>query len=354
MAIVIVKKSTHVRKARTAERVVRARRLFKSVTRFIAASLVIVAVCAPRPAAAEKLETGPKIEFLGELAEPDQLSGLAVHGEFLVVAPDEGAKLNVLRRREPLSYELMRSPGLLINNAELDLEGVASDGRHLYALGSSSLRRKKLDATDSYAKNRAHLTEISSQAGRYNLWQMELTAGGEPKNIKHVDLTLIIANDLLLRPFTRIPGKENGIDLEGLALRDGQLFIGCRGPVLRDNYVPVIIFNFERPQDYRMRFVHLDGRGIRDLAAVDEGFLILGGPGGDGDETFAIYWWDGRDCIPGVGSPGGRIVKLGTIDPKKDARPEGLAVLETTAEQWNVMIVCDGSPKPMHLKVPRP
>jgi hypothetical protein len=36
-----------------------------------------------------------------------------------------------------------------------------------------------------------------------------------------------------LAPFMDIPGKDNGFDIEGLAIAGERVFIGLRGPVLR-------------------------------------------------------------------------------------------------------------------------
>ncbi|WP_457090403.1 DUF3616 domain-containing protein [Microvirga sp. P5_D2] len=39
------------------------------------------------------------------------------------------------------------------------------------------------------------------------------------------------------RPFLSIPSKENGFDVEGLAVREGRISPGLRGPVLRGHAV---------------------------------------------------------------------------------------------------------------------
>ena len=47
------------------------------------------------------------------------------------------------------------------------------------------------------------------------------------------DLTEALRGDEHLGSFLAIPGKDNGFDIEGLAVAGERLFIGLRGPVLR-------------------------------------------------------------------------------------------------------------------------
>ena len=89
-------------------------------------------------------------------------------------------------------------------------------------------------------------------------------------------------------------------------------------------------------------FVNLGGLGIRDIAVVEDGFLLIAGPVGDGPGDFSLYRWDGKDMIPGEGSPGGTVRLLGQF-PKASGKPEGLAVLAETADQYELLIVYDDS-----------
>jgi hypothetical protein len=50
---------------------------------------------------------------------------------------------------------------------------------------------------------------------------------------KSNDLTDALASDKHLRASLSIPGKDNGFDIEGLAVVGDRIFIGLRGPVLR-------------------------------------------------------------------------------------------------------------------------
>ncbi len=49
----------------------------------------------------------------------------------------------------------------------------------------------------------------------------------------------------LFTAFTKIPGKENGIDIGGVAAKGDRVFVGFRAPVLRENWVPILAFDFD-------------------------------------------------------------------------------------------------------------
>src|SRR5262245_60839271 len=76
---------------------------------------------------------------------------------------------------------------------------------------------------------------------------------------------------------------------------------GFRGPVLRENYTPVLRFTFAVPViESDLLYVNLGGRGIRDLTRARGGLLVLAGPVGDGPGSYQLYFWDGKDCLPGT------------------------------------------------------
>jgi hypothetical protein len=221
------------------------------------------------------------------------------------------------------------------------MEGAASDGDHVYVVGSHSLRRKKVSEKAKYDKNREKLTRVTPHEESYSLYRVQLDDQGALKSRERVSLGEMLESNDILRPYTAIPSKENGVDIEGVAVAAGRVFVGFRGPVLRGNLVPVLSFEFERPDDYDLRFVVLEGRGIRDLAAVDGGFLVLAGPVGDGDASYKLYYWNGEDCLPGKGGEGGRIVTMAEV-AGGDVKPEGMSVVAETSSAWQLMILSDG------------
>jgi hypothetical protein len=87
-----------------------------------------------------------------------------------------------------------------------------------------------------------------------------------------------------------IPGKDNGFDIEGLAVDGRRLMLGLRGPVLR-GWSALIEIEVEVRGDHlrlvplddsgtllRKHFLQLDGLGIRDLHFSGDDLYILAGP----------------------------------------------------------------------------
>jgi hypothetical protein len=309
-------------------------------------------------AAAAPIEPVGEVRLGGSLSHADQLSGAALCGGLLAVCPDEGVRLNVLARRANDRFDALPAIALLQDEEnEIDMEGVASDGRFVYVVGSHSLARKKLDAEQPYQENRRRLEDVKDERSRHKVFRLRLADNGRCTEARSISLTAILDQDPVLHRFTKLPSKENGIDIEGVAAADGRLYFGFRGPVLRDNYVPVVALRFDDPSRYELLFLDLKGRGIRDLAAVEDGLLVLGGPVGDGEGTYQLYFWDKKDCLPGRRAPSGTITRLGSIEAKGDAKPEGLAVLEQSAESVTLILICDGAGDGradlLRLKIPR-
>jgi hypothetical protein len=294
------------------------------------------------PVLAQAPRTDGAIELSGDMAEPEQLSGVTSRGELLIVCPDEGAEFNVFQhvgRR----FELTGKVSLLEDgDQEIDMEGAASDSEYVYIVGSHSIRRRLIDEHATYKQNRKRLTRIAPHSESYSLYRLKLDEHGQLIDKERIDLRDVLEADDVLGSFFAVPGKENGIDIEGIAVEDGMLYVGFRGPVLRGNFVPVISFEFEQPHDYELNFVQLEGRGVRDMVAVDGGFLILAGPVGDGDTPFELYFWNGQDCVPGDGGADGYVSLIGEIPANSDIKPEGMAVLAESEHEWRLLIVRDG------------
>ncbi|MCI0700105.1 MAG: DUF3616 domain-containing protein [Planctomycetia bacterium] len=282
---------------------------------------------------------GP-IPFSASLPDPKNVSGIAfVHGYVLLVS-DETAQVEVLRA-EGSGFASVGTIRLGRKKDELDLEAVAADDDVVYVVGSHS-RVRQLPAPDApYADARAKMTAIKKAPERDVLIRFKLKTNGRGSGLKTSSLRRAITNNRVLAPFANLPSKENGIDIEGLAIRGKQLYIGFRGPVLRGNFVPVLVTRFGKSKG-DVLFVNLEGRGIRAMAAVSDGFLILAGPMGDGPGSFQIYHWNGGDCLPGA-DPAGSCVLLCELPVPAGQKPEGFAVLEKSGA-YEFVLVSDGAP----------
>jgi hypothetical protein len=320
------------------------------------------------PAAVE--EIGP-VRFEGTWKDPDNFSGAARVGDRLLVAIDEEGYLQTgmidtagpswTVTRDP-AHDVVLAEGALTTKIELDIEALAASGSTVFALGSHSATRERSDRADRpHARNRERLMRDTKANGERDIVARFTIDGasGAVTNLQKTSLRPAFAAAGFLKPFVDegsdaapAASKENGIDLEGLAIDGDGLLAGFRGPVLRHGFVPVLRFRFEAPAAGEWRFVPLDGRGIRDMAAVEGGVLLLAGPVGDGDAPHRLYLWNGKDCVPGAGGPGGTLRWLGDVPApsaaptgdREKAKAEAVLVTATTPSHFEVLVLYDSLP----------
>lgn len=210
---------------------------------------------------------------------------------------------------------------------EADIEGLACDGKYLWLTGSHSLRRKQPKEGDGTKKAYKRLASVSADGNRYLLARIPiipeddgytLVREAQGKNKLHTaavlrgdvhgnELTELLKQDEHIGPFLAIPGKDNGFDIEGVAVAGKHLLLGLRGPVLRGwaTIIEVCLVEDEHPATlrlgpvgkngelYRKHFLDLRGLGIRDLCVQGDDLLILAGPTMDLDGPVVVYRWPG-------------------------------------------------------------
>jgi hypothetical protein len=332
--------------------------------------LLVVSMLLATPPAALAQITAPQVAVVGALQEDEDISAVAAAGDLLLVAADEGNAIQVLVKG-PDGYRLSHTIGLLDDpDAEMDIEGLEllDDGAGtltVVATGSHSTARKNPDDDKTRKKNRERLEEIKPEPDRavYVRLQLEAASGRLVGAIERGSLRPFFDQNPYFRSTfrddaeRRPPAKEGGIDVEGLALApDGRLVFGLRGPVLLGEYCPVVVADFEHPEQAEVRFVRLGGLGIRGMARVADGYLVLAGPVGDG-EDYRLFLWDGTDMVPGTDAPETELVDLGAVPrPSAAAKPEGVTVLATSPAAYTVLVVFDSAPNgaPTELSVPKP
>ncbi|GAV20970.1 hypothetical protein MMIC_P1948 [Mariprofundus micogutta] len=306
--------------------------------------------------------TTKAVSFHGNILADKDISAIAIFRGMLVIGSDEavGNKSNknyiqLLKQENPHAYrtvnDILIYRGNKLDGKELDIEAIAAEDQYLYVIGSHSLARKRLKKSNSYTDNRLRLSNIKHESSRNQLFRLTLNDSNQINSREQVSLSALFNSDPVLSRFTNIPSKENGIDIEGLATKNGLLYLGFRGPVLRDGYVPVMQLKFEKPElSYQLLYVALEGRGIRDIAAVSDGFLILAGPVGDEAVSFQLLHWNGKDCIPGGA---GRMKLLSEITRPDSGKAEGLALLSETTEAYSLIMIFDGLRKgaPVHYTI---
>ena len=205
---------------------------------------------------------------------------------------------------------------------EIDIEGLAYTGNYLWFVGSHSWKRKKPKPDKTDQKNIKRLTKLKSEANRYLIGRIPLIKGellpsctnpDDPEQqlsaakleVTHQGNLLMdaLVDDPHLGSFIgkAIPGKENGFDIEGLAVYQNRIFLGLRGPVLR-GWAVMLEIELEtsspgllklkqigQEQLYKKHFIYLNGLGIRDLYLDGEDMLILAGPTMDLDGPVKVF-----------------------------------------------------------------
>ncbi|KAK47786.1 hypothetical protein BG58_40950 [Caballeronia jiangsuensis] len=204
---------------------------------------------------------------------------------------------------------------------ELDLEALSWDveKHRLWFVGSHSLRRKDWDEMDHAPADAAlrALGRLDRQENRYVLGSVELGPGPAGPHSEPVadswsvvkfdqdssSLFTLLKRNPVLDPFMKIPSKENGFDIEGLAVAKDRLFLGLRGPVIRGlasvlqfdvrEAKHVVLESADGSQPYRHFLLDLAGLGIRDLCAHGDDLFVLAGPTMKLDGPIRVYRWTG-------------------------------------------------------------
>jgi Protein of unknown function (DUF3616) len=277
------------------------------------------------------------LHFTGDvvrLGNHVNLSAVRTDGDHLWVAGDETATVERLvldsataptragRQRSFRLADLVQLPGP--PDGEADLEGIARSGGWLWAIGSHALIRRRVKPHHDEAKALRRLGRIRRDPNRYVIVRLAVQPGvdrhpepvrvardgrrsaivGAPGAETLVDL---LRTDPHLAPFLAIPSKDNGFDVEGLAVIGNRLYVGLRGPVLRGWAVVLELRPVDDPTDpgrmalgifpegarYRKHFLNLDGLGVRDLCPDGDDLLVLAGPTMALSGPVRVYRWQG-------------------------------------------------------------
>jgi Protein of unknown function (DUF3616) len=199
---------------------------------------------------------------------------------------------------------------------EVDVEGLARQGAYLWAVGSHSSRRRQIKDKHDDAKAVRRLAQVTDEPSRHVVARLAVakgpdglptvvpTTGADTSAILPGGISAPLADDKHLAPFLAIPGKDNGFDVEGVAVHGESLYLGLRGPVLRGWAVVLEI----QPRDgkkagrlelkpmtedcpYLKYFLDLDGLGVRDLCPDGDDLLVLAGPTMSLDGPVRVYRW---------------------------------------------------------------
>lgn len=316
-----------------------------------------------------------------EAGTPVNLSAVRSDGPVLWVAGDETATVERLTAVDgayqrhvtfPLA-EVVELPGG--PHDEVDVEGLARQGPYLWAVGSHSSRRKKIKDKHDDDKSVRRLARVRTEPSRRVVARLAIThdedglpgivpeaPGGHTSAILPGGISQVLDDDEHLAPFLAIPGKDNGLDVEGVAVHEDSLYLGLRGPVLRGwavvlEVAPVDAARHGRLEPaeldggslYRKYFLDLGGLGVRDLCPDGGDLLVLAGPSMDLDGPVRVYRW--HDAL--AGSPP-QVVRRQALSRELDLpygegddHAEGITLLPDR----RLLVVYD-SPAPARLVAP--
>jgi hypothetical protein len=264
---------------------------------------------------------------------------------------------------------------------EADIEGLARHGHFLWAVGSHSLRRRRIKAPHTGEDALRRLAKVTGQANRQVIVRIPVRdVDGLPTPVRKLDvdgvphraatfgshgtdLRDLLTGDEHLAPFLPVPGKDNGLDVEGIAVAGERVYLGLRGPVLRgwavvlelrpdvDPDAPdrLVLRPFEDGRRYRKHVLRMGGLGVRDLCPHGSDLLVLAGPTMDLDGPVHVFRWHGA-----VVAETPQVVRGGQLTREVDLpygvgvdHAEGIGLLGHRGDQ-RLLVVYD-SPAPERL-----
>jgi len=301
----------------------------------------------------------------------------------LWTASDEHRSVQLLHSSNGKSFQQIASIDLarcfgLKGEKEIDLEGLAFDEhQRLWMVGSHALVRKDRKKNTGPEELLERLREVepasnrnSGETNRLLLGYLNVEISGDSHTeinvVKHASLPITgidnvltkeLRDDPLLANFLTIPSKDNGFDIEGIAVYGDRVFLGLRGPVLR-GWAFIVEIEVKEDDDalalkrigrngerYWLHPLYLNGLGTRDLCAQGNDMLVLAGPTMSLDGPAAIYRWrNPRDARISPNESNLFPQFVGGVSCGKDCdRPEGMTLLDwgTAGERPSVMVVYD-------------
>ncbi|HEX8392298.1 MAG TPA: DUF3616 domain-containing protein [Longimicrobium sp.] len=321
------------------------------------------------------------------------LSAVVRVGRHLFLGSDETASLERVtdlgggrfgeHRTYPLSELLDLAGG---EDGEVDIEGFAWDPPYLWVTGSHGRKRGKIKHDMADDEGARALAKIKVEKNRYLLARIPLEedadGGGlvprrscaDPRDpVRTITAARVkgrgtrsallraLRRDEHVGPFMHLPGKDNGFDIEGLEVRDGRVYLGLRGPVLRGWAVVLELLPRDARREgrlrlapveedggrYRKHFLDLDGLGIRELAADGDDLLVLAGPTMGVRAPAAVFRW-----TDGLATERGRVVRGAELERIAELphdvqggadHPEGMCRFDVEGAEHCVLVMYDSA-----------
>jgi len=335
----------------------------------VSALIILTVVEAPNTAAHEtdnwsvkKKLDGEPIEKKDKFKKAEDVSGIdcdrregfprlcmiiddeARHAQFVEM---EDGKLTA-RKRVPLFQDVEEG-----EQHEFDGEGVAYSDGSFYIIGSHGYprdRKRKLDAV-RHAEDIAKRIAATSHVIRIDVPKKK----NLPVVTRSSGLKKVIRAQPELNRFFERRLENNGLTIEGVAIRSDQIYVGFRAPHLDDGRAVVLstrlssLFN-NGDDDTEIHLLRLgNGQGIRDLTRYNDGFLVLSGPTDDSPGSYSVYWWSGEGTHV-------RFLKslAGIVGDDPMRRPEAIVALDDSLYGLRALILFDGKEEGMPTPVEMP
>lgn len=308
------------------------------------------------------------------------MSATVVIGDDIWLASDEKMSVEKLVKKDEHLWELKESFNLSTRIAlpvtgekdnEIDIEGMDYKKGHFWVVGSHSSKRKKAKSGNP-TETIANLQTVEREGNRFVLAKFALSDGKlaeKGASLRALDkdvapyeklkassspITDLLQNDPHLSSFLAIPSKDNGFDIEGLAVSGKRVFLGLRGPVLRgvaivleievdvatDDPTVLKLKELETSVYIKKHFLDLKGLGVRDLCFLGEDLLVLAGPTMQHDGTISVFRWKNATTTG----------KESFQEPEKlfdiphgegTNRAEGLTIFSKDADSVSLLVICD-------------
>jgi hypothetical protein len=288
---------------------------------------------------------------------------------------DEGVEVRYATLREGTLVVGSERVVLRADAGELDAEGAATDGSYFYVTGSHSAKRSDCQSNPHsrhvlrFRRDPATGRALRSPSGDPSGILVDYADSGRLWAIMQAqpELKAFVGEGKCLgsAPPPEAPelAGQDGVNIEGLAVSDGRLYFGFRGPA-RKGQALILAVDAEalfKGGDAKANVTRIKvgaGRGIRDMVAVTGGFLLLTGPDDDPANQervkWSIAWWDGTSSaavvtpktlatldLEGVELRQLKAGKANTCEDKA-LKPEAMTVLEETPQAYKLLILSDG------------
>ncbi|EEE47325.1 DUF3616 domain-containing protein [Roseibium alexandrii] len=301
-------------------------------------------------------EWSVKPEFDGKKKLRKSISGAAcapVAPPVCVVALDEKQRTQffTLDGNRIIPGKSMRLLPKELNGAktgEIDAEGAAYGDGFFYIVGSHGLSRKKAEFNSSSFF--LFRFPVDGETGVPEFKFSKKTVAPVIERTDELRAILKGAPDPIGHYAEKPLGEgDGGVNIEGLAYRDGRLYIGLRGPsvdgraFLRSVNVDALFSNSKPDLDV-IELALGSGAGVRDLAAVSDGLIVLSGP----------VQSKGDYALHHLRFPSLTLSTLADLKmPDRDHKAETVLVLSENRDSFDLLVMYDGAvdggPREYHL-----